>query len=424
MVILFGGFLFFLVLGMPVSFCMFVSSTFYLISHDIALVSLVQRVSAGIFSFPLLAGPCFMLAGQIMNTGGVTDRIFTWCNKIVGHIPGGLGHSNILASIVFAGMSGSAVSDAGGLGNVEIKAMRDAGYDDEFSIGITAASSTIGPIIPPSSPAVLVGVIAGISVGRIFVGGIIPGLIMGALLSSMVYYMAVKYKYPRMPRSSLKKIAVATKSAFFSIMCPVITIAGILTGVITPTEAGVIALTYATVLTLAYKEVTVKQIPGIIVQSTRVMLSVTFIIASGAIFGWILAIEQVPQSLAKFFLAYISSKYVFLLVVNIFLLICGCFMEVMVSISLLTPILFPVAINYGIDPVHFALIFILNLMIGLITPPMGVVLFVLSSISNVSFDRIVKGVLPYIISLLIALVVIVAFPSLVTFLPNLVYNRQ
>jgi len=422
MAILLGSFLIFLMIGMPISFCMFTSSAFYLLVNDITLMSLVQRVSAGVFSFPLMAAPCFIMAGSIMNTGGITDRIFNWCNKIIGHIPGGLGHSNVLASIVFAGMSGTAVADAGGLGAVELKAMKDAGFDDDFSLAITAASSTIGPIIPPSLPAVMVGVIGGVSVGRIYIGGILPGLLMGVCLSAMVYYLAVKRNYPRMPRSTFGEVVRATKSAFFSLFTVVLAIGGIMTGIITPTEAGVIALVYATLLGFIYREINLRSLYNIVRDSLGTIVSVLFIIASGSIFGWILAIEQVPQMTTTWFMSSIDNRYMALLVINLLLLICGCFLDSMASISLLTPILMPVAISYGIDPVHFSIVMILNLMIGLITPPVGVVLYILSSLSGVSFDRIVKAVLPFLVALLIALALVTYIPPIVTWLPNLVYN--
>lgn len=422
MALLFGIFALLLVLGMPVSFSMFTSSAIYLIVNDLPMITLVQRVATGTNSFPLLAAPCFILAGAIMNTGGVTNRIFNWCNKMVGHIPGGLGHSNVLASIIFAGMSGTAVGDAGGLGAVELKAMHDAGFDDEFSLAITAASSTIGPIIPPSLPAVMVGVVGGVSIGRIFIGGIIPGLLMGALLSLAVYYISVKRNYPREPKATFKEVLSSTKQAILPMFTVVLAIGGILTGVITPTEAGVIALTYATILGFAYRELSFKSLYRTIVDSCGTTLSVLFIIAAGTIFGWIIAIGQVPQTVAAFFMTFITNKWVALLVINVLLLLCGCFMETMCAISLLTPILMPVAISYGIDPVHFSLVLILNLMLGLITPPVGVVLYILSSLSNVSFDRIVKAVLPFLAMLLVALLLITFVPALVTWLPNLVYG--
>ncbi|GHV37904.1 ABC transporter permease [Synergistales bacterium] len=423
MLLLIGSFLLFMAFGMPISFCMFTSSAYYLWANDITLVSLVQRVSAGVESFPLLAAPCFILAGAIMNTGGITDRIFNWCSKMVGHIPGGLGHTNVLASIVFAGMSGTAVADAGGLGQVELKAMKDAGFDEPFSLAITAASSTIGPIIPPSLPAVMVGVVGGVSVGRIFIGGVLPGLLMGFCLSVMVYILAVKRGYPREKKATTMEVLIASKRAFLSMMTVVIAIGGILTGVFTPTEAGIIALTYATLLGFAYRELNLRKLYGIVIECSGVIFSVLFIIAAGSIFGWILAIEQVPQSVTKWFVSYISSAWMALLVINILLLIAGMFLDSMCSISLLTPILLPVAVRYGIDPVHFSIVMILNLMIGLITPPVGVVLYILSSISGVSFDRIVRAVVPFLIALLVALAIVTYVPPIVTWLPNLIYNR-
>ncbi|MCI8417388.1 MAG: TRAP transporter large permease [Lachnospiraceae bacterium] len=420
--LLFGSFMVLLLLGMPVSFCMFVSSFFYMTANDITLLTLVQRVATGTNSFTLLAAPCFILTGALMNSAGVTTRIFHWCNKIVGHIPGGLGHSNVLASIVFAGMSGTAVGDAGGLGAVELKAMQDAGFDDDFSLAITAASSVIGPIIPPSLPAVMVGVISGVSIGRIFVGGILPGVFIGLMLSLVVYSISVKRKYPREKRATRGEILRSSKEAFFPLFTVVLCVGGILTGVITPTEAGCVALTYAAILGFAYGELSIKKLYRTIQESCGTSLSVLFIIASGTIFGWIIAIGQVPQTVTAFFVTFITNKYVALLVINVLLLLCGCFMETMCAISLLTPILMPVAVSYGIDPVHFSIVLIINLMLGLITPPVGVVLYILSSLSTVSFDRIVKAVWPFLLILILSLLVITYVPAIVTFLPNLIYG--
>ena len=422
MVLLMGSFIVFLLLGMPVAFCMFVSSAAYLVVNDMSLLILVQRMSSGVYSFPLLAAPCFILMGAIMNTGGITDRIFTWCRKLVGHIPGGLGHTNILASVVFAGMSGTAVGDAGGLGAVELKAMRDAGYDDEFSLAITAASSTIGPIIPPSLPAIMVGVIGGVSVGRLYVGGIIPGILMALCLAAMVHILSVRRNYPRDPRAAFAEVSHASMRAFFPLLTVVFAVGGILIGIITPTEAGAIALAYAVGLSFAYREVTPKQMYTMVANNLGTVISVLFIIASGSIFAWILAVEQLPQNVTVWFMSHITEKWMALLVINVILLICGCFLDSMAAISLLTPILMPVAMGYGVDPVHFGIMMILNLMLGLITPPVGVVLYILSSISGVSFDRIVKAVLPFLFMLLIALLLITLIPSIVTWLPNLVYG--
>ena len=422
MLVLFGVFVVLLVFGMPISFSMFLSSLAYMIAYDMPLITLIQRVATGVNSFTLLAAPCFILAGAVMNTGGVTDRIFNWCNKLVGHIPGGLGHTNVFASVIFAGMSGTAVGDAGGLGAVELRAMRDRGFDDDFSLAITASSSTIGPIIPPSLPAVMFGVVGGVSIGRLFLGGVVPGLLMAVLLSAMVYIIAKKRNYPREPKATLREFGDASKRAFFPLMAPVLCIACILSGVITPTEAGCMMLVYATVLGFLYREINLKSFYQTCVESCGTTLSVLFIIASGTIFGWIVAIGQVPQMVASLFIEHISNVYVALIAINIFLLICGMFLDSMCAISLLTPILLPVAVTYGVDPVHFGIMMILNIMIGLLTPPVGVVLFILSSISGVSFDRIVKANWPFLFALLIALAIVTFVPPLVTWLPTLVYG--
>ena len=422
MSLLFSIFIILMLLGMPIAFSMFVSSAVYLVANNISLITMVQRVATGIYSFPLLAAPCFIVAGAMMNSSGITDRLFNWCNKLVGHIPGGLGHTNILASMIFAGMSGTAVADAGGLGAVELKAMRDRGFDDDFSLAITGASSTIGPIIPPSLPLVMVGVVGSISIGRLYIAGIFPGIIMGILLAIMVYVIAKKRRYPVEPKATLGEIVTSSKKAFFPLQAVVITIGGILTGIITPTEAGVITLTYSVILGFTYKEINLKSIYGTFVDSTGTTLSVLFIIASATIFGWIIAIGQVPQTLTIYFMRYIENKWIALIIINLILLFVGCFMDTIAAITLLTPILMPIAISYGIDPVQFGVVMVLNLMIGLLTPPVGVVLYILSSVSGVSFDRIFKAVMPFLLMLLIALLLVTFIPALTLWLPNLVYN--
>lgn len=423
MELLFGIFLGLMVLGMPISFCMLISSAAYLITNNIPLVTLVQRVSTGVYSFPLLAAPCFIVAGAMMNTCKITDKLFGWCNKLVGHIPGGLGHTNIMASMVFAGMSGTAVADAGGLGAVELKAMHDRGFDDDFSLAITGASSTIGPIIPPSLPAVMIGVVGSVSIGRLYAAGIIPGIVMGLLLAIMVYIIAKRRHYPVETKATFREVLGASKSAFFPLMAVFITIGGILFGVFTPTEAGVVTLTYSVILGVVYKEINLKKLYKTFLDSSGTIISVLFIIASATIFGWIIAVGQVPQTLAQYFMTYISSKWVALLLINLILLVVGCFMDTIAAITLMTPILLPIALSYNVDAVQFCIVMILNLMIGLLTPPVGVVLYILSSLSKVSFDRIFKAVLPFLLMLIIALLLVSFIPEITTFLPDLVYGK-
>jgi tripartite ATP-independent transporter DctM subunit len=373
-------------------------------------------------SFPLMAVPFFILAGSIMNSGGITERLFSFANKLVGHITGGLGHANILASIIFSGMSGTAIADAGGLGAIELKAMKDAGYDEDFSLAVTGASSIIGPIIPPSVPAVVFGVIAGVSIGRLFIAGVLPGLFMGLVMAGLVYHQSKKRNYPKERKATFREILSATKSSFFPLLTPVVIIGGILIGVFTPTEAAIIAVIYSLILAFVYRSITIKDLPRFLRETANTTVGVMLIVAAASLFGWILASEQIPQKLSQFFLANFPNKYMALLVINIFLLIAGTFMETIAALTILTPVLMPVVMGLGIDPVHFGIIMILNLMIGLLTPPVGMVLYVLAGVSKVPFEKISKAVTPYLIILAVTLLIITYVPQISLFLPDLLFG--
>lgn len=409
-----------LIVGIPVSFSLIASSVLYLIMNDIPPAIAIQKLTMSIGdSFTLISVPFFVLAGAIMNTGGITKKIFNFANKLVGHITGGLGHANVVASIIFSGMSGTAIADVGGLGAIELEAMKDAGYDEDFSLAVTGASSIIGPIIPPSVPAVLFGVLAGVSVGKLFLAGIVPGLIMGFAMSIFIYFQSKKRNYPKNKKASLKEIGISFIESFWALLTPIIIIGGIIGGVFTPTEGAVVAVVYSLVLTAVYREVKWEDIPNFLKQTADNTVSVMLIVAGAAIFGWILSIEQVPQHITMFFLNHVESGFMTIILITALLLIVGTFMETIAAITILTPVLLPVAVNVGFDPIHFGLIMILNLMIGLLTPPLGMVLYVLSSVSKVPFERIVKVTMPYVIVLFITLLVFTFVPQIVLFLPNL-----
>jgi tripartite ATP-independent transporter DctM subunit len=383
----------------------------------------LQTMVGGANTYPLLAVPFFIFAGNLMNMSGVTSRIFDFSTKWVGHIKGGLGHVNVVASIIFAGMSGTAVADAGGLGIIEIKAMRDAGYDDDLTLGITAASSTIGPIIPPSMVAVIYAVVASASVGRLLAAGLIPGLLMGGILMIMIYFLAGKYKCPVGPKTTFRAKLTSFQTAFWSILTPLIILGGIFSGVFTPTEAAGIACAYSAVLGFfIYKEMDLKKFWEAVRSSAYATTQLMFIVVSATLFAWILAKEQIPQFVANFMLSKVSNYYVLLLLINVVLLIVGCFMETVASINILVPVFLPLITRMGIDPVHFGVMMILNLVIGVITPPFGTVLFVLSSVAKVPVDKVAKATLKFFPPLLIALFLIAVFPQLTLFLPNLIFG--
>jgi len=420
--ILFGLFFLLLFAGVPIGFCLFGSSIVYMLVHELPIEMAASKLVIGPDSFPLLAIAFFVLAGAIMNTGGITKRLFSFAEKLVGHFTGGLGHANILASIIFSGMSGSAAADVGGLGAIELQAMKDAGYDEDFSLAVTGGSSIIGPIIPPSIPAVVFGVASGVSVGRLFIGGVIPGLMMALAMSVLVYFQCKKRGYSKLKRATLSEIVVSFRSSFFALLTPVIIMGGILGGIFTPTEAAIIAVFYALILAFAYKSITLRDIPRFLLEALQTTIGILFIIASASLFAWVLTISQFPQHFATGFMSVISNKYVALLLLNVFLLIVGCFMETTPAQMILVPILLPMFMKLGVDPVHFGIIMILNLMIGLMTPPMGLVLFVLSSVSKVSIERLSKVIIPYILAIGAVLLLITFVPQFVLFLPDLIYG--
>lgn len=358
-----------------------------------------------------------------MNTGGITTKIFAFARALVGWMPGGLGHVNVGASVIFAGMSGAAVADAGGLGNVEIKAMREAGYDTDFSVGVTAASSTIGPIIPPSLPLVIYGVMASVSIGELFAAGLIPGLLMALSLMVMVAWYSKKRNYPRDSRIDFCHIWATLKEAFLPLLTPVIIVGGIATGVFTPTEAAVAAVCYALVLGLfVYRSLTWRHLVRVSMDTIVTSAAILMIVASAAVFAWILTSNQVATILGDALLGLTSNKHILLLIMMMIVLAIGLFMETIAAITILVPVLMPIAISAGIDPVHLGILLILNLMLGLLTPPVGMVLFVLSEVSGVKFERCVKATMPFLVPLVIVLMMITFIPEIALWLPSAVYR--
>ena len=408
--------------GLPLYVNLGLSSFLYIfLSGDNPMV-VVQRITQASNSFTMIAAPFFILMGNLMNTGGVTRKMFRFANVIVGTVPGGMGHANILCSALFAGMSGTAVADAGGLGNIEIAAMREVGYDDDFSCAVTSASSVLGPIIPPSIPMVILAVTVGASVGRCFIGGIIPGVLIAGALCVMVAYYAKKRNYPKNPRPTKNEVWVAFKEAFWALLAPVILFTAIYTGIVTTTEAAIIAALYSLIIGLVtYKDLKLKDIPKVMLSTCETTGVVLSIVMTANIFGYALTIAQVPQAITAF-LTGISNKFLFLLLINIFLLFVGCFMEGTAAILILAPILIPAMQAMGVSETQACLIMIVNLMIGVVTPPVGVVLYVTSNVAKVSANRVIKATMPFLIPLFIVLMLITYVPALTNFLPNLLYG--
>lgn len=410
-----------LFLGMPVGFTLIVATFAYFAMTDWSLVFFSgAKLIDSIDSFALLAVPFFILTGTLMNSSGVTHRIFAFAKSLVGHHTGGLGHVNIMASLMFSGMSGSALADAGGLGQLEIKSMRDEKYDDDYAGGLTAASAIIGPIIPPSIPLIIYGVISDQSIIRLFLAGVLPGLLMTFSLMVVAYTFAKKRGYPKAKKATPKERWVYFKKAILALLTPVIIIGGIFSGMFTPTEAAVIATLYAMFLGfLVYRELTLKKLFLNIVDSMKLTGVVVLMIIGVEFFGQMIAREQVALTIADLFLSISDNPILLLFLINVLLIFLGMFIESLALLILLVPMLIPVILSAGIDPVHFGIIVILNLMIGILTPPMGMALFVVSRVGNIPIEVITRGVIPFLIPLIVSLVLITLFPQIVLFLPNL-----
>ena len=452
--------------GIPVAIAMAGASMIYLFWQDTTPPFVViHRMVSGIDSFPLLAVPFFILAGNLMNNAGITNRIYNYALALVGWLKGGLGHVNVLGSVIFAGMSGTAIADAAGLGTIEIKAMKDHGYDTEFAVGVTAASATLGPIIPPSLPFVIYGMMANVSVGALFLAGILPGLMMALLMMLTVAYFAhkngwgadIKFEWPRVIKALAETAVVVgwplalwvliTKLGFppqvtvfaglivlfaadrffnfqavLPIMTPVLLIGGMTTGLFTPTEGAIAACVWAMVLGLGwYKTLSWTMFVKVCLDTVETTATVLFIVAAASIFGWMLTATGVTTDIAAWVLDFTQEAWVFLLLANLLMLFVGCFLEPTAAITILVPILVPIAMKLGIDPVHFGLVMVLNLMIGLLHPPMGMVLFVLARVAKLSVERTTMAILPWLVPLMGSLIIITYVPSLVLWLPKMFY---
>jgi tripartite ATP-independent transporter DctM subunit len=494
MTILFVVFFVTLLIGVPIFIALAGSSLIY--THFLAGIPdfvILHRMAGGVDSFPLLAVPFFILAGNLMNSAGITNRIYDFAVALVGWLKGGLGHVNVVGSVIFAGMSGTAVADAGGLGTIEIKAMRDHGYKTDFAVGVTAASSTIGPIIPPSLPMVIFGVMANVSIGQLFAAGFIPGLLMAAFLMMYVTWYAHRHNIGRDQSFRLSILRTTFVHALPALMTPAIIIGGMSFGIFTPTEAAVAACMWALFLGLLFYPLT-SQLEEIGIPLGRILSLMTVILAVGcllaylgvadpvravlgaillnitgcvvaygylthvrkivptyppmtfarffkvsmdtiettaavliivgaaSLFGWVLTTARVTEAITEVLLGISRDPLVLLIIINILLLIVGCFMETIAAISILVPVLMPAVVQAGIDPVQFGVIMVLNLMIGLLTPPVGMVLFILARVANISFDRTVRAVIPFLIPLLLVLILITVFPSITLIVPQYLYR--
>ncbi|GAA3104311.1 TRAP transporter large permease [Rhizobium viscosum] len=462
MLLLLGSFLLLMLIGVPVAISMAVASVLYIVLYGVAPdIIVAQRMIAGVESFPLLAVPFFILAGNLMNSAGVTGRIYSFAVALVGWMKGGLAQVNIIGSVIFSGMSGTALADAAGIGTIEIKAMKDHGYPVEAAVGVTAASATLGPIFPPSLPFVIYGMMANVSIGALFMAGILPGVVMTLLMMitvaafayvkrwgsdapfdvkqllsaglEIVVVLLVPLSIYVMMRSGVSMNAAAgialvvllaldwyfRFSAVMALMTPVILIGGMTMGWFTPTEAAVAAVLWSLFLGLVrYRTMTLSTLAKASFDTIETTASVLFIVTAASVFAWLLTVSQAAQLLSDAILSITDNKWVFLILVNLLMLFVGCFLDTIAAITILVPILLPIVAKFGIDPVQFGLIMTLNLMIGLLHPPLGMVLFVLSRVAKLSVERTTMAILPWLAPLFIALILITFVPSVSLWLPQ------
>lgn len=414
-------------LGMPVAYALGISAVviMYLSQGAIKWGSICMQMVAGLNSFTILAVPLFLLSGKVMNACGVTDRLFNFARALVGRLRGGLGHVNVLASVIFAGMSGTAIADACGLGGIEIKAMEDAGYDKDFACAVTCASSTMGPIIPPSMPLVVYGTITGVSIGALFVAGVLPGIIMALLMMGMVAVISKRRNYPRDAKMTFKQFLRAFLDGILPCMTPAIILLGIYSGIFTPTESAAVVVIYSMLLgLLAYRSIGLKGMVGVFKESVVDSIGICVLIATATLFGNTITKAMIPQTVVAWAMTFIKSKGMFLLVLNLMLILVGMFMETVSSISILTPIIYPLALSFGVSGIQLGIIMVLNLMIGVLSPPFGVVLFAITKIAKLPFAKLVKSLGPWYILLAVSLALISIFPIITEFLPAMMALGQ
>ena len=413
------GLLLLLALRVPVSFALLIPSLVYVISDPaLDMGTAVQQTVSGVDSFAILAVPMFILLGNLANVSGVTDKLYDAAVAAIGHLRGSLGYVNVATSFGFSWMSGAAIADAAAMGRVQVPAMVQRGYKPEFALGVTGASSLIAPMIPPSIPAIIYAVTAGVSVGALFMAGVVPALVLVAALCTTVWFLTRKQEELRLPRSTWGTRGRTAVAALPALGSAVVILGGILSGVFTPTEASGIGVIYILVLALAYKALTWRKMYRTLLTTVETSGSVLLIVAAAALFGWVLAREQAPQVAANLILDLTNQPIVFLILVNVLLLIVGCVLEPTAAILILVPVLAPVAETFGIDPIHLGIMVIFNLLIGLITPPVGLVLFVLSSVTKASVPTVIKGILPFFAPMVITLLVITFLPVMTLGLPT------
>ena len=412
------------VIGVPIAFSMGAASILYFLVEGIPFSVFAQRIGNALNSFPLVAVPVFILAGNLMNVTGVTNRLFEFARMIVGRRKGGLAQVNVLASLIFSGISGAALADIGGLGNIEIKAMREQGYDPADAAAVTAASATVGPIFPPSIPLIIFATVAEASAVKLLLGGMIPAILITIALMIIVAIVARRRNFPPdtikvTPRRLMRSLA----TSFPALLTPIILVGGLLSGWFGPTEVAAVTVGYAIVLgLLVYHELTWKSFLETVMDTVKSTATILLVVASASVFAWALTVEQIPAQMAHLLLSVSQSPYVLLLMINMLLIIVGMIVDTIAAILVMTPIIYPAAIAVGIDPIHLGIVVVFNLMIGLLTPPVGMSLYMVSVVAKQPVERVLRRLAPYLVALLVALLVVSFVPILSTWIPNLVFR--
>jgi C4-dicarboxylate transporter, DctM subunit len=410
-----------LLLGVPIAFSIAISGVFYLIFQStVPVLVLAQRMVVGVDSFTLLAIPLFLLAGAIMAEGGITPRIMRLAATLVGHIPGGMAIVMVVSCMLFGAISGSGVADVAAIGSIMLPAMKTQGYREPFSAALLGCSGSLGTIIPPSIVMVVLGVSMGVSIGKLFLGGIIPGILAGGALMIISYFFSVKEDYPRLPRAKGKEVLHALRGAALPLLTPAIIIGGIVKGIFTATEAGAVAVLYAFFLSVfVYRKVSWRRLFEICLEVGRMSSVVLFIIAAASLFGWILTAEDIPQKVAAALLSVSNNYWIILILFNLLLLILGMFMETIAIIIILVPIFFPIMQQMGVDPIHFGVMICVNLAVGANSPPLGVDLLAACKVAGIAYEDSFQYILPFLGAMVAALILIIAIPELVTIIPNM-----
>jgi tripartite ATP-independent transporter DctM subunit len=407
-------------LGLPVFASMGVTCLIYAFLFHIPLMVLAQSCVAGLGSYDLLALPFFLLAGHLMNVGGMTARLLDFSTALIGHVRGGLSHVNIIAAMVFSGVSGSAVADASAIGSVLIPAMKKQGYSPSYAAAVTAASSSIGPIIPPSIPLVIFGLLTGASIGKLFLGGAVPGIMMGVYLLLASFIISRRRGYPANPKASLKQVLRTSKHALAAMVMPVIIIGGISSGIVTPTESGAVAVAYALLFgLLLYKEIRLKELFPIFCRSMLETSIVLIIVAVSGLFVWIIANMGLGAALVRLFMSVSTNKWMILILLNVFLLLWGTVLDPLTAMFVLIPVFLPLVNKAGIDLIHFGVVVVINLGLALVTPPVGGVLFLTTAMAQAEFEIVVKEMMPYLVALILVLITCIFLPDLVLWLPGI-----